>query len=111
MSLSLACVSGFTMPAEMMILAASSTLMLTGTTLLRGTKHTKPDGGSMPVGMNTLIRSSPGISLVISLGRLAGDEHDRPDALGGKLHQRDLLEALARRRGRHHRFEDLLQAR
>ena len=53
------------MPAEMMILAASSTLIFTGTTFARGTKHTKPDGGSMPVGMNTLIRSSPGISLEI----------------------------------------------
>src|SRR5262245_21455766 len=66
MSRSLAWVSGFTMPAEMMILAASSTLMWICTTFLRGTKHTKPDGGSMPVGMNTLTRSCPGISLVIS---------------------------------------------
>ena len=110
MSLSLACVSGFTMPAEMMILAASSTLIFTGTTLARGTKHTKPDGGIMPVGMNTLIRSSPGISLGDLLGRVPGHEHQRPDALGGKLHQRDFLEALARRRGRHHRLENLLQA-
>ena len=110
MSLSLACVSGFTMPAEMMILAASSNVMRTGSTLLRGTKHTKPEGGSMPVGMNTLMRSCPGSSLLISPRRLARDEHDRPDALGGKLHQRNLLEALAGRGRRHHRFEDLLQA-
>ena len=66
MSLSVACVSGFTMPAEMMILAASSTLMRIGITSLRGTKHTNPDGGSMPVGMNTLTRSWPGTSLLIS---------------------------------------------
>src|SRR5207249_8562855 len=65
--LSLACVSGFTMPAEMMILAASSTDMRIVTTSLRGTKHTNPEGGSIPVGMNTLIRSCPGTSLAISL--------------------------------------------
>src|SRR5581483_7639954 len=56
---------GLTMPAEMMILAASSTLMRTGITLERGTKHTKPEGGSMPVGMNTLTSSSPGTSAEI----------------------------------------------
>ena len=39
--------------------------MCTGITVERGTKHTKPEGGSMPVGMNTLIRSSPGISAEI----------------------------------------------
>src|SRR5262245_66609503 len=53
------------MPAEIMILAASSTVILTGMTSLRGTKQTKPDGGNMPVGMNTLIRSCPGTSAAI----------------------------------------------
>ena len=46
------------MPAEIMIFAASSTLMPMMVTLARGTKQTNPVGGSIPVGMNTLTRSS-----------------------------------------------------
>jgi hypothetical protein len=47
------------------LLAASSTVIFTGSTCARGTKHTNPEGGSMPVGMNTLMRSLPGSSAAI----------------------------------------------
>ena len=62
-SRSFACDSGVTMPAEMITFAASSMFMSRKMTLRRGRKQTKPVGGTMPVGMNTVSRSSspPGI--------------------------------------------------
>ena len=45
------------MPAETTVLAASSRLIGKKMTLRRGTKQTKPVGGTMPVGMKTATRS------------------------------------------------------
>ena len=45
---------GATMPPEMMILAASSMLMLRKITSAFGTKQMNPVGGTMPVGMKTV---------------------------------------------------------
>ena len=45
------------MPAETMSLAASSTDMSLKITSLRGTKHVKPVGGMMAVGMKTVFIS------------------------------------------------------